>query len=202
MRKEIIEGLLDQVKDSPTGVILVKAAPGRAIYIQNQITGYIREHAVESFQLYEPGDPLYGQGIYSRITTHLDGDSLYIAEKRDQPPTDPVILICAAAATQQPITIKTPSREAAIRYASKVINAKRSLWKAAKRAIPDVKILALFDTITISTEGKNVYIGTGGSDFIANTQPVPPEDAAAILAAIAARESFLSEALDNDVDDD
>lgn len=195
---EILEELLEQVLESPSNMIKVPCAEKKATYIQNKITSLIRAAAVESFRIYEPEDSAYGRGLYSSIVTHYERGFLYIINKVGRMPHDPVILLCAAAATQKPITITTPSPEAAQRYAIRIINSRRSLWRAVRRVVPDLHILELLDNISVSSHESTVTIGVGDSSFLSGAKIVPPDDAATILAAIAERESLSGQPLDND----
>ena len=202
MIEEILEDILEQVIESPSNMVKVPCEEQKATYVQNKITAQIRAAAIESFKLYEPGDNLYGRGLYSNIVTHYSEGHLYIINKVEQTPRDPVILLCAAAATQRPIKVTAPSPELARKYAARVINSRRSLWRAVRRVVPDVNILKLLDNVSISHSGSTVVIGVGDTVIFSGAKTVPPEDAAAILAAIAERESLSGQPLDNGADVD
>ena len=93
--------LLDRTLSLPHGKALVyECSPSRANYLERMITGLKYENAIESIQMYSPGDPLYGQGNYANIWAEQHLRGLVVAHLDAPRDTLPWRLIQCAAHKQ------------------------------------------------------------------------------------------------------
>lgn len=190
MASEQVEEYLDEALDSTSGVLEIETQEGvTPKFIANKLRSIIRRTAVESFDLYTEGHPLYGKGAYSSLEVIEDGPNLYIVSSEEQIPKDPVLLMIAVAARQVAVTIELPSKEEAKSYQAYITRTKRSLWRAVQTVTPRMEVVHALESISIRTEENFVRILP--YHFKAKTAPVTnPDTIAAIKELATARKNF------------
>jgi hypothetical protein len=190
LASEQVEEYLEAALDSPSGILEIATFEGiGSKFFANKLRSIIRRTAVESFELYDEGHPLYGKGAYSQLEVVEDGANLYIVNSEEKTPKDPVLLMIAVAARQVAITVELPSREEAKSYQAYVTRAKRSLWRAVQTVTPKMEVVHALEGISIRSEGNFVRV----LPYHFRAKPIPvtnPDTIAAIRELAIARKTF------------
>jgi len=97
--------LLDAALQLPFGKAIVhKCSPTRANYLSRILNGERYRNAIESLSMYEPGEPLYGKGLYYHLVIEQFPKGLLIASVKSPPETLTSALI-KCAATKRPVDV-------------------------------------------------------------------------------------------------
>lgn len=97
--------LLDRVTELEPGQgILYKCTARRADYLVRMIQGLRYDSAIESIEMYPPGHPLYGQGLYSTLWVEVQPQGL-LATKLATPHDSLMWRLIQCAATQSSVAL-------------------------------------------------------------------------------------------------
>ena len=119
-QEQEIYPILDKVSDLPLGKgVLHRCTPQRAGYLSRMIRGLRYDTAIESLQMYKPGEPLYGLGLYAYIWAEPHEQGL-LATKLDQPFNNVMWQLITCAATRDRVILPEGSYIQARQYLQRV----------------------------------------------------------------------------------
>lgn len=97
--------ILDKALDLPAGKgVLHRCTVKRADYLTRMIQGIRYDSAIESIEMYKPGEPLYGLGSYSCLWVEPHDQGL-LATNLVSPPVNLMWRLIQCAATQETIDL-------------------------------------------------------------------------------------------------
>jgi len=154
--REELEARFDSTLESSSGILLYRVSPQRANFLYRWSRFLKDEAALESVLIYDPGDSLYGRGMYWTVRFQVVAPGILFTRQEELELTDHQILINAAYLDNEVILTKDSEQDAK-HYIPQLLSKRNAIRKRGQSQEPKVSYPEI-DQLLIFTEENRVIV--------------------------------------------